>query len=155
MTALAWKLPVHPPARPARTSLLFLGWVVVFVAVVSSASPLRRALEFPLDVLASVAVYALLPALYLVLAWALLPHAAEDWREFVPGAALFAVGVAGIGLFNVLVLFPWLAEREATYGVLGVAAGLLFGFFLFGRTVELAAALNAELAHSRRRTLAR
>ncbi|GIU93981.1 MAG: hypothetical protein KatS3mg012_0438 [Gaiellaceae bacterium] len=91
----------------------------------------------------------------LVLSWALPPHAAEHWRELVPGAALFGVGVAFIGLFNGLVLFPWLAEQEATYGVLGVAAGLLFGFFLIGRTVELAAALNAELAESRRRTLAR
>lgn len=147
---------MRAPARPARASLLFLGWIVVFVLVVSSASPLRRALEFPLDLFVSLAVYTILPALYLVLSWVLLPHAADTWRELVPGAVLFGVGVACIGLFNGLVLFPWLAEREATYGVLGVAAGLLFGFFLFGRTVELAAALNAELADSRRRrTLAR
>ena len=155
VTALAWKLPVRPPASPARATLLFLAWIVVFVVVVSSASPLRRALEFPLDLLASAAVYAALPALYVVLAWVLLPHEAESWRDLVPGALLFGVGVACIGLFNGLFLFPWLAEREATYGVLGVAAGLLFGFFLFGRTVELAAALNAELTESRRRRLAR
>jgi membrane protein len=156
VTALAWRLPVRPPASTARATLLFLGWIVAFVVVVSSASPLRRALAFPLDLLVSLAVYTALPALYLVLAWALLPHGAERWRELVPGAVLFGVGVACIGLFNALFLFPWLAEREATYGVLGVAAGLLFGFFLFGRTVELAAALNAELAESRRRrTLAR
>ena len=40
---------------------------------------------------------------------------------------------------------------EETYGVLGIAAGLLFGFFLFGRTAELAATLNATLAEERRR----
>lgn len=155
VTALAWRLPVRPPASTARATLLFLGWIVAFVVVVSSAAPLRRALGFPLDLFASLAVYTVLPALYLVLAWALLPHEAEDWRELVPGALLFGVAVACIGLFNGLFLFPWLAEREATYGVLGVAAGLLFGFFLFGRTVELAAALNAELSETRRRTLAR
>ncbi len=38
--------------------------------------------------------------------------------------------------------------------MLGVAAGLLFGFFLVGRTMELAAALNATLAEERRRRLA-
>jgi len=156
VTALAWRLPVRPPASPARATLLFLGWILAFIVVVSSASPLRRALAFPLDLLVSLAVYTALPALYLVLAWALLPHTEEDWRELVPGALLFGVGVAFIGLFNGLFLFPWLAEREATYGVLGVAAGLLFGFFLFGRAIELAAALNAELSESRRRrTLAR
>ena len=64
--------------------------------------------------------------------------------------------LALIGLFNSLFLFPWLAGRQATYGVLGVAAGLLFSFFLFGRTAELAAALNAELSENRsRRRLAR
>ena len=46
-------------------------------------------------------------------------------------------------------------EREETYGVLGVAAGLLFGFFLIGRTMELAAALNATLDEERRRRVAR
>jgi len=64
-------------------------------------------------------------------------------------------GVAAIGLFTALVLFPWLSEREETYGVLGVAAGLLFGFFLIGRTMELAAALNATLAEERRRKVPR
>jgi uncharacterized BrkB/YihY/UPF0761 family membrane protein len=66
-----------------------------------------------------------------------------------PGSILFGIAVALIGLFNSLVLFPWLAARQATYGVLGVAAGLLFGLFLVGRTVELAASLNATLAEER------
>ena len=39
--------------------------------------------------------------------------------------------------------------------MLGIAAGLLFGFFLIGRTVELAAALNATLAEERRRRVPR
>ena len=87
---------------------------------------------------------------------ALLPHRAEHWTELVPGALVVGLGVGAIGLFNSLVLFPWLAEREETYGVLGIAAGLLFGFFLIGRTLELAAALNATLVEDRRRrTLAR
>jgi len=71
------------------------------------------------------------------------------------GALAVGAGVAAIGLFNTLVLFPWLSEREETYGVLDVAAGLLFGFFLIGRTMELAAALNATLAEERRRKVAR
>ena len=46
-------------------------------------------------------------------------------------------------------LFPWITRKEETYGVLGVAAGLLFSFFLMGRAVELAASLNAVLSERR------
>jgi uncharacterized BrkB/YihY/UPF0761 family membrane protein len=156
VTALAWGLPVTRVPSPARSGLLFLGWLTIFVVAGSSAAPIRRSLAFPLDVLVNALVYGLgLTALWLVLSWLLLPHAAEEWSELVPGALVVGGGVAAIGLFNTLVLFPWLSEREETYGVLGVAAGLLFGFFLLGRTMELAAALNATLAEERRRKVAR
>ena len=95
-----------------------------------------------------------LPLLWLALSWFLLPHRARHWYELVPGALAVGIGVGAIGLFNTLILFPWLSEREETYGVLGVAAGLLFGFFLIGRTMELAAALNATLTEERRRKVA-
>jgi hypothetical protein len=52
------------------------------------------------------------------------PH----WKELVPGALLVGAALIFIGLFNSLVLFPWLSQKQATYGVLGVAAGLLFSF---------------------------
>jgi uncharacterized BrkB/YihY/UPF0761 family membrane protein len=156
VTSLAWGLPVARVPSPARSGLLFLAWLVVFLAAAGSAAPLRRALEFPLDLLANLAVYSAgLPLLWLLLSWFLLPHGAERWVELLPGALVVGLGVGAIGLFNTLVLFPWLSEREETYGVLGVAAGLLFGFFLIGRTMELSAALNATLAEERRRRVAR
>ena len=111
---------------------------------------------FPLDLVANLVVYSVgLPFLWLLLSWFLLPHRADRRLDLVPGALVVGIGVGAIGLFNTLVLFPWLSEREETYGVLGVAAGLLFGFFLIGRTMELAAALNATLAEERRRRVAR
>jgi uncharacterized BrkB/YihY/UPF0761 family membrane protein len=156
VTSLAWGLPVTRVPSPARSGLLFLAWLVAFIAAAGSAAPLRHALEFPLDLLANLGVYSAgLPVLWLLLSWLLLPHGADGWIELVPGALLVGLGVGAIGLFNTLVLFPWLSEREETYGVLGVAAGLLFGFFLIGRTMELSAALNATLAEERRRRVAR
>jgi uncharacterized BrkB/YihY/UPF0761 family membrane protein len=156
VTALAWRMPVTRVPSPARSGLLFLAWLVGFLAVAGSAAPIRRAVAFPLDLVLNVAAYGVgLPLLWLALSWFLLPHGASDWRELVPGALLVGVGVGAIGLINALVLFPWLSEREETYGVLGVAAGLLFGFFLIGRTLELAAALNATLAEERRRRVPR
>ncbi len=154
VTALAWQLPVSRVPSPARSTLLFLGWLLVFIAVASSSAPIRRALPFPLDLFVNLVGYGVgLPALWLVLSWFLLPHRASGWHELVPGALVVGFGVAGISLFNTLILYPWLSEREETYGVLGIAAGLLFGFFLIGRTTELAAALNATLAEERRRTV--
>ena len=112
--------------------------------------------DVPLDLVANAISYGVIvTALWLVLSWFLLPHGGESIRELVPGALVVGIGIAAIGLVNTLVLFPWLAEREETYGVLGIAAGLLFGFFLFGRTVELSAALNATLAEERRRRVPR
>jgi uncharacterized BrkB/YihY/UPF0761 family membrane protein len=152
ITALAWGIPVSRVPSPTRSGLLFLGWLLAFLGVASSAAPIRHALDFPLDLVVDLALYSAgLPLLWLLLSWFLLPHRAERWLELVPGALLVGFGVGAIGLFNTLVLFPWLAEREETYGVLGVAAGLLFGFFLIGRTLELSASLNATLTDGRRR----
>jgi len=156
VTALAWRLPVTKTPSPTRSTLLFGAWLVGFIAIGSSAAPIRRALDFPLDVAADAFTYGVIvTSMWLVLSWFLLPHDAGGIRELLPGAILVGVGIAAIGLFNTLILFPWLTEREETYGVLGVAAGLLFGFFLFGRTAELAAALNATLYEERRRRVPR
>lgn len=149
VTALAWHLPVRPPPNPPRATLLFLCWIVALALVTSSASAIRARLALPVDLLAGAAVYSLLPAFFVGLSWWLLPHAAQRWTELVPGAVLVGGALAAIGLFNSLVLFPWLTRKEETYGVLGVAAGLLFSFFLMGRMVELAAALNAVLTERR------
>jgi uncharacterized BrkB/YihY/UPF0761 family membrane protein len=156
VTAIAWRLPVRPTSRPGRDTMLFLVWVLAFTMAASGGSAIRRQLAFPVDVVAWIASYVLLSALFVALAWWLLPHAAEHLRELVPGGLLVGAAVILIGLFNWLVLFPWLSQKEETYGVLGVAAGLLFGFFLIGRTVELAASLNAVLSERRQaRRLAR
>ena len=96
--------------------------------------------SFPADLLAGVGVYALLPAFFLALSWWLLPACGgRAGRLSFPVRLLIGVAMTPIGLFNSLVLFPWLTRKEETYGVLGVAAGLLFSFFLMGRAVELAA----------------
>ena len=156
ITAFAWGLPVTRVPSPTRSGLLFFAWLVAFLVVAGSAAPLRRALDFPVDLILDLVVYSAgLPLLWLVLSWFLLPHRAERWLDLVPGALVVGFGVGAIGLVSTLLLFPWLAERQETYGVLGVAAGLLFGFFLIGRTMELAAALNATLDEERRRRVAR
>jgi membrane protein len=153
VTALAWGLPVQPLSRPARSTFLFLLWILALVAVTAAATPFRTALAYPWDLVSALAVCLALPALYFALARWLLPHPAVHWSRLIPGSILFGIAIAFIGLFNSLILFPWLQQRQATYGVLGLAAGLLFGLFLLGRTFEVAAALNATRAADRRRNV--
>jgi len=149
VTAIAWRLPVKRAARPARDTALFFAWVTGFVIASSSGAAIRKQLAFPLDLVAWTASYTALSALFLALAWWLLPHAAATWAELLPGALLVGAAAILINVFTWLILYPWLSEKEQTYGVLGVAAGLLFGFFLMGRTIELAASLNAVLVERR------
>jgi uncharacterized BrkB/YihY/UPF0761 family membrane protein len=44
-----------------------------------------------------------------------------------------------------LVVVPWVAHKQATYGVLGISAGMLFLMFVFGRIIEISFSLNAVL----------
>ena len=131
VTALAWRLPVTKTPSPTRSTPLRRLAGRAFIAIGSSAAPIRRALDFPLDVAAD-RVH-LRRHRHVDVARAVVVPAAPRCRAAsatFAGAILVGVGIAAIGLFNTLILFPWLTEREETYGVLGVAAGLLFGFFL-------------------------
>lgn len=156
VTAIAWSLAIRRTTSPPRDTLVFLAGTVGFTVVASAGATIRRQLDVPLNVVAWLGSWALLSAIFLAFAWWLLPHAAEHWTEVAPGAGLVGLATILIGVFNWLILYPWLSQKEDTYGVLGVAAGLLFSFFLIGRTIELSASLNAVLAERRdERRLAR
>ena len=78
ITALAWGIPVTRVPSPARSGLLFLSWLVVFLVVAASAPPVRHAVEFPLDLIANVVLYgAGLPVLWLVLSLVLSGRTSE------------------------------------------------------------------------------
>jgi uncharacterized BrkB/YihY/UPF0761 family membrane protein len=153
VTALAWRLPVRRSLNPTRDTLLFLAWMLAFVTTATSLTALRVHLAQPFELLAIVGSYVVLPAFWIALSWWLLPHGVVRWTGLVPGAFIVGTAMTFISIFNSLILFPWLGRQEETYGVLGVAAGLLFSFFLIGRSIELAAAANAT--HAERSTLAR
>jgi uncharacterized BrkB/YihY/UPF0761 family membrane protein len=144
---------VRRSLNPTRDTLLFLAWMLAFVTTATSLTALRVHLAQPFELLAIVGSYVVLPAFWIALSWWLLPHGVVRWTGLVPGAFIVGTAMTFISIFNSLILFPWLGRQEETYGVLGVAAGLLFSFFLIGRSIELAAAANAT--HAERSTLAR
>ena len=149
VSAFAWRVPLAPMRRPAEKSLLLLGLLAATIAAAAFTNRVADLLGAPLGWLLALSSQAFLPAVYVLTSTLLLPSGATRWTDHLPGAGLFYVSVSAIHLFNALILFPWISRKEETYGVLGVAAGILLSLFIFGRAMELCAALNAVL-HERR-----
>jgi len=99
-------------------------------------------------VAALVVFVAVLAGLWLVVSLQL-PHSDARWTGLIPGSLFYALGMLGVQIFNIAVLGKLLETKSTTYGALGIAAALLLGFFLMGRVIVGAAALNATL-HERR-----
>jgi membrane protein len=72
-----------------------------------------------------------------------LPAPDLPWTAFLPGAAVFAIGLQVLHVLTIYYLSEKLAQQSQLYGGLGVAATALFTLFLLGRGVVWAAELNA------------
>jgi membrane protein len=79
-----------------------------------------------------------------------LPGRGAGWRALVPGALVIATGLLLVNVFNVYVTTRLVENQANTYGVLGIAAALLFLLVLVGRVVAIAAELNASIDQHRR-----
>ena len=78
-----------------------------------------------------------------------LPGGDAGWIALLPGSLFFGAGLLLVNVFNVYVTTRLVENRANTYGVLGVAAALLFSLVLVGRVVVIAAELNAAVDHHR------
>ena len=78
-----------------------------------------------------------------------LPHRGIGWRDLVPGAVLVAIGMQAFYLFATIFLAPKLANATQLYGLLGIAATVLFWLYVLGRLTIGAATLNASLYENR------
>jgi membrane protein len=74
-----------------------------------------------------------------------LPHHAAPWYALVPGAILVAIGLELISGLGSYFIATRVNSSQSAYGVLGVAAGLLFGLFLISRLVVASAVINATV----------
>ena len=95
--------------------------------------------------------YLVVPVLWVLIAQHL-PNRATSWRDLVPGALFLTVASGAIHAVVVLVLFPYLEQKQSTYGALGLAAGIMLGLYALGWSIAAAAALDAELLDRRRAT---
>jgi uncharacterized BrkB/YihY/UPF0761 family membrane protein len=145
ISAFAWRTPVRPMRRPARQTSIFLGLALALVLILSTTSKVAGALNFPFGLIMALVTLAAAPAFLVLVSMLLLPNRATDWHAFLPGALLIYATYTATHLLATLVVGPWVAHKQATYGVLGISAGLLFLMFVFGRIIELSFSLNAVL----------
>lgn len=145
--AAVWGVPPPPPAPPWVVSLVFTATGLALVAAMSVTAWLHSTSQ-ALAVLAGLLSTALPGAIWLAVS-RLLPHRGVTWRGLAPGALLVAVGIQVFTIFTIWFLVPKLASATDRYGLVGVAATLLFWLYLIGRLVIAGATLNASLHEQR------
>lgn len=147
---LVWRDDRRAVAKPTiSATLLLLAALVGLLAISVLAAAARQSSS-----ISGVSTTLILTIPYAAI-WLLislrLPHHEARWRDLLPGALLFGVGIEAIHLVTIYLLAPQVSSKQSTYGSLGVAAALLLGLFLLSRLVITAAVLNATLLNRRLR----
>lgn len=143
--ALVWGVRLTRVTSPVRTTVLALAALLTIVLGRGLLDGVGEQTGWPMRVLLALASYLVVPAVWLGVSMRL-PHRGSGWREHVPGAILFGVAVGVIHALVTLLLFPYLEQKQETYGGLGLAAGIMLALYGLGWAITAAAALNAELA---------
>jgi uncharacterized BrkB/YihY/UPF0761 family membrane protein len=145
-SALAWRLPLT-----SKASLRVIGALVGLVAGVTVLSVLANRVreEFGIGI-TSVSFLAVF-ALYAV-AWtaitSLLPRGTRDPGVLLPGAVLVAATTVGMQAVSQFYLPSRLGRASELYGAVGATIVTLGWFFILGRVIVIALALNA-VVHER------
>lgn len=147
--ALAWRMRPTRMPRPVGTTLLALVMLLAMVLGRGLVDGLAERIGGLLGFALGLASDLTLPVLWLVFStW--LPSRATGWRELVPGAVCFGVAVSALHVAVSLLLFPYLEQKQATYGALGLAAGIMLALYGLGFAITLSAVLDSELVDRRR-----
>lgn len=142
-SALSWQLggQQRTPVRVIGVVVgLIVGSTLIWAAwnrVISDAGPAVSSIS-----LGGVA------AVYMVL-WSLLflalPRATTDPGAALPGATVVAAVLTGLQAFTYLYADVAIEDKSRLYGAIGLTVAFLGWFFILGRTISFAFALNAVL----------
>ena len=141
--AVAWRLPPAKFRRPVRAGLAFSAIVTALILGSASTAFLRESTPV-LGLVVTVAFVLVYAGVYVWLA-AHLPNRATDWRAFIPGAVLVAVGAQAVHLLVVIYLAPKIGRSSELYGTLSAATVVLLWLYLIARLLVAAAFLDAAL----------
>lgn len=134
------------PKKPKSTTkqALFLCLVTTLFILGAMGLGYFRQQSLLLGLVAMLLAGALPVGLWILVSWHL-PHKADSWRDLLPGAVLFGVGVLVLHVVTVYWIARLIADRTDTYGAIGAALALLLWAYLLGRVITSAAVLNATL----------
>jgi uncharacterized BrkB/YihY/UPF0761 family membrane protein len=149
--ALAWEGSAAGVKVRARPLEIFAAAIFAQLLLVTGVGAVAHQSTVG-GLVALLALVGALAGLWLVVSLQL-SHANARWTELIPGSLLYAIGMIGVQVWNILVLGQLIQSKSSTYGALGMAAALLLGFFLMGRVIVLAAVLNATLYGRRSRRI--
>ena len=142
-SCLAWRLPVR-----AKASLRIVGGIVGLVAGIGLVAVIVNRIRADLGLaatglsfLAAVVVYGLA---WLALSM-ILPRATNDPGALLPGAVLVGLTIAGMQAVSQLYLPNRMGQASELYGAIGTTIVTLGWFFILGRAMVLAMALNAVI----------
>jgi uncharacterized BrkB/YihY/UPF0761 family membrane protein len=146
----AWRIAPQPLRKGPLALAAVIAAPLVLAAVSAGAGWVRANIGLFPGLVATLALAFAFGALWLWVSGRL-PSPAVPWHAFLPGAAVFAVGLLAMHVFTVYFLAEKIADQSELYGALGLAASALFFLFLVGRGVVWAAELNAVVWEVRRR----
>jgi uncharacterized BrkB/YihY/UPF0761 family membrane protein len=144
--ALAWQRSAAA-AKADRSYGVFVLCLAAQLALTAGKGPLRPPTGL-VNVLVLVGYPLGIGAIWLVMSHRF-PHGTAGWRDLLPGAVLYGVGLLLIHIFNVYVLHRLHESRSSTYGTLGASAAVLLGLYFIGRLIVGTAVLNATLFERR------
>jgi uncharacterized BrkB/YihY/UPF0761 family membrane protein len=145
--ALAWRVRAGKFKSLGKASgfLMLLVTGALVLAVLVGKMKEQSFLLGLIGVLLSAAIPA---ALWLVVSWHL-PNRASSWKELVPGAVLFGVGVFVLHAITIYWIAREIENKTSTYGAIGAALALLLWAYLLGRVMTASAVLNMALWEQR------
>ena len=149
--SVAYALASSRSAAAVRVSLhgflIFFGALSAQLALVAVVGAVRER-SAAAGVVALFVQFAAVCGLWVIVSREL-PLPSTRVRDVLPGAALYAVGIMVLQVFNAFVLDRILEQKSSTYGTLGTAAALLLSLYIAGRAIVAAAVLNATLFERR------
>ncbi|HUW00989.1 MAG TPA: YhjD/YihY/BrkB family envelope integrity protein [Acidimicrobiales bacterium] len=142
-SALSWHMGGHH-----KTPIRVIGLVVGLVVGIASASVILNVIRDAAGVAVAGFSFVVVALLYAAL-WSLLflalPRRTPDPSAALPGAFLVALVLAGLQAITQFYLPDRISGASSIYGGFGVAVVVFGWFFIVGRTLALAFALNAVI----------
>lgn len=139
--ALIWGRPLTKLPKPTKAAIAFILIVSAGLGAVAVIDGLRA--ESAAAGYLLMGLYTTVPIGIWLFVTAHLPRAeAASWRELLPGALVFGVGVQLMHVFTVVWIAHQVSSKTDTYGAIGAALALLLWAYLMGRIVTLSASLN-------------